>query len=715
MSILGITHHQKNYRSLFPIATFYMTITWLFVKWIFPVAYALGQKLASNPYFETSALDVAKFIVRIPLILALPFLGVAARTLTIMQRTDPIYKDRQEEITVKRIVIQTQKQLREMKKKIGRLQQIWWSEQVGINQSISMPMTTKLKQSYNLLFTKSPLENQELAICRDYKTQEIVTLPFKNVFQHFLIVGPTGFGKTMGIIEPVVWQVIKHILEGRRIGLTVVEPKGDLVANIASWCDKLGIPYTRIDPLLGEKSKKFNPLQGELYTAAEGTRAVMRKMFGRQEAFFGLVQEMAARNTILLLKRIKGDNLDLNTVRRALRSRDKLATYVDMLEKQVGPDDDLVKYFREEVLGTLRDKFQQFAMGLRLQFEDLMGNEMLAKVITGNSDINFDEHLDQGGILLVNTAMGALGKLGDAFGTFMIMHLQNAVFRRPGTPETRTPHFLLIDEAPRYINPDFERLLAIGRSYRCACFLATQTLAQLEMEEKKAFTNVVMSNCQNKIVFGGINKDDALYFEKEFGQVEKIYTRATYKGIFTPQIFPETYQNMKVIEPRFSYSKITELKDHRFIYRFVRGGGVDEPSIGEGLIVDPEVDFAPYLKKQKKKKKRAVENEQQQHSASSPLAEQEEGFVFISAQEPTPEPAPISPQATASEPGTRFVPATKAETLPKEPKEPTFTDTVPISMDEFDEDETAPVPEPDEAPGPPAETECGEEEDLWNI
>lgn len=695
ISILGVGHHKKSYKSLFPVATFYMTVSWLFIQTIFPMAYTFGHKLAENPYFEASPLSVAKTIVNIPLFLTIPFLAFAGRALMVMQRTDPLYKDEQEEITIKQAMLKLKDHLKNTRKKLNQIKAVWQEEKEAPTSTLR-----KLKETIGLLLTKNQYEEQKLEICLDTKTKEKVNIPFANVFQHFLIVGPTGSGKSASFIEPVAWQAIKHILEGRKIGLTVVEPKGDLIATIANWCDILNVPYVRIDPTLGENSAKFNPLQGETYIAAEGTRAVMRKMFGKQEAFFGLVQEMAARNTILLLKHIRGDNLDLNTVRRVLRSQTQLQAYVDELARKAGHDDDLVQYFREEVLGGQKDKFQQFAMGLRLQFEDLMGNEMLERVITGDSDIDLDEHLDKGGILLVNTAMGQLGKLGDAFGTFITMHLQNAVFRRPGTPSTRTPHFLLIDEAPRYINPDFERLLAIGRSYRCACFLASQSLAQLEMEEKAAFTNVVMSNCQNKIVFGGVNKDDALFFEKEFGQEEKVYTRAIYDHMLGPQIFPRSHQNTKVLEPLFSYTDIIRLDRYRFVYRLAKGGGVGKASIGEGLLVDPDIDFAPYLKRKEGSKKTiAVKgaNKKQQ----LPEIEPDEGFTFVINQEKSQEDGTPSIQKLEE----AQKPEDKMPAVPEEQK----TD----NADSYGEpdDEELPILAPE---NPPDEL-ANEEENLWDI
>lgn len=53
-----------------------------------------------------------------------------------------------------------------------------------------------------------------------------------------------------------------------------------------------------------------------------------------------------------------------------------------------------------------------------------------------------------------------------------ILHFQQAVFRRQGAEQSRTPHILYIDEFPRHMNLDFQRLLAIGWSFTCAIVLA---------------------------------------------------------------------------------------------------------------------------------------------------------------------------------------------------------------------------------------------------
>src|SRR5699024_4753098 len=92
------------------------------------------------------------------------------------------------------------------------------------------------------------------------------------------------------------------------------------------------------------------------------------------------------------------------------------------------------------------------------------------------------------------------------------MHLQNGTFRRPGTEDTRTPHFMVIDEYKRYINPQVEIFLSLAASYKVSSILASQSLGQLEVEagdiSPRAMKQAIMTNCRNKLCFNGIGYQD---------------------------------------------------------------------------------------------------------------------------------------------------------------------------------------------------------------
>lgn len=575
----GIIYHKKSYKTLYYTVSLIMGASWFYVQETFPTALSYAEKMAKNPYNKIDPLFVAKAAAYFPLVIGIPAFFLTFRVLMLLQRADPVYEEREE-------IASPEKLARVLKK--GIIKAAGTFRKTGILKKGGKPPVEDIKNEFKLYISRDKVHGRKSYV------------KYLDMFLHFLILGPTGSGKSYGVIKPIAWQILKYIIKGKKIGLTVVEPKGDLAEDVAGWCKKMGIPHIYINPL-DENSHRFNPLQGDSQIVAESTRTVLKKLFGKQEAFFSQVQETSARNTILLLKRLHGDDLNLQDVVRVLRDQEKLKQKVKELERIAGSGDDLVQYFQKEILGSLKGEYQKFAMGLRMQLEDLMGNDMLRNIMTGNSDIDFDEHLAEGGVLIVNTAMGPLGKLGDAFGTFLIMHLQNAVFRRPGNEHTRTPHVLIIDEAPRYINPDFERLLTIGRSFRCACVLAVQSLGQLKLDEKPAFANVVMSNCRNKIIFGGLEEEDARKFEREFGRIEKTEIVPTYEhDLIKPHVMPRSYRTAKKEEPRFSYTDIIYMPKYHFICRLHCDGELGMPRIGTGLPVS-ERTINRYAKKRPQK------------------------------------------------------------------------------------------------------------------
>ncbi|WP_227764372.1 type IV secretory system conjugative DNA transfer family protein [Zhaonella formicivorans] len=274
-----------------------------------------------------------------------------------------------------------------------------------------------------------------------------------DAFTHTIIVGPTRCGKTATLIKPIIYQILIAKAKGFPCGLSVIEPKGDVAQFTVDLARELGIRAYHLDPTRSD-SNMINLMKGPVDDVAEATIAVLKGMFGKQEAFFQLVQELTARNFIKLLKINHGDNLDIISVLRALRDEDILKKETKTLGAS-GRDPDLHSFFEHEMRGRMGEKWRDLALGLRAQIENIVANQSLKRIITGDSGIDLDRHMAEGGVLAINTALGKLRRSGDAFGQFMAMHLQSATFRRPGTEKTRIPHYLIIDEKSRYINPAF--------------------------------------------------------------------------------------------------------------------------------------------------------------------------------------------------------------------------------------------------------------------
>ncbi|WP_241236451.1 type IV secretory system conjugative DNA transfer family protein [Brevibacillus marinus] len=360
---------------------------------------------------------------------------------------------------------------------------------------------------------------------------------------------------------------------------------------VKEMADAMDMESTLLDPSDLPNSGRLNVMSGAIDDVVEATVAVLKGLFGKQEAFFATVQELSTRNVTRLLKELCGDRMDITDVLENLRSEESLRKNVELFESKFG-ETDLVRFFKSELLGDgdLAKKYKQLVIGLRAQLENVTSNRYLKSVITGKSTIHLDKHFEEGGILAANTALGLLGAAGDAFGQFLAMHLQLATFRRKGTEKTRVPHYLIIDEYSRYINPDVERFLSIAAEYRVAGIFALQSLGQIEMESgklsAKAMKQAIMTSCRNKIAFGGIGGADAKEFAEEFGKEEVKERSKTYEGGLIPKIFPKTYRDVTKEKYRFHPTFLMDgLPRFHFVHKLIKNGHPQPPGIAKGVFV----------------------------------------------------------------------------------------------------------------------------------
>src|SRR5690625_3995655 len=104
-----------------------------------------------------------------------------------------------------------------------------------------------------------------------------------DAFTHMLVDCPTRSGKTATVLEPMIYQMLLEKSRGKQLGISVVEPKGDVAQMVADMSFEMGLPYVHIDPLQSN-SHKLNVMQGDIDDVAEATVAVLKGMFGRQDA-----------------------------------------------------------------------------------------------------------------------------------------------------------------------------------------------------------------------------------------------------------------------------------------------------------------------------------------------------------------------------------------------------------------------------------------------
>ena len=377
-------------------------------------------------------------------------------------------------------------------------------------------------------------------------------LPAKDRFLHMLILGPTGCGKTSQIILPMVRQDIQN----PNWGVTVLEPKGDLAVKAYMMARHYGREAVYFDPSY-TNCPKFNPLAGREVDVVENMATTFRMLNPDSPQFFLDLNEQTIRNAVKVLKRldkaerVEGKYATFINLSRLLQNSasqgreivNKFSCIHSKTETEAKENVDIASWFLNDYFPE-RSKVYENTSGIRSQVAKLVSNEYLREVLNPDyekgerNEVNFDKHLMDGTVICISTAQGTLRDLSRFLGYFIILSLQSAVFRRPGTEDTRRPHSLYIDEFQTYSTPGFSDMLTQGRSYRVSSILATQARAQMAMgggKDGKNFVELVSSNARNIILFPGINKDDAKYYSDQFGEYEKVSeTVTTSKKTFNP-------------------------------------------------------------------------------------------------------------------------------------------------------------------------------------
>lgn len=333
------------------------------------------------------------------------------------------------------------------------------------------------------------------------------------------------------------------------IGITIVENDGKFISDFIGVAKNFDIDVLSIDPI-NPDTLSINPFAIEDPAKVASIVAdVLNSMYesqgggGAGDPFFTQVTIDAFQNLSILLKEMyprmnNGEVASLEDMLELLYNFDKVEEMTEEMKKVPELEQKyklLIAYFEKnfykpslningyEIPGTRgsgRKDTEKFLYGAITQLNNLIRNPGLKKALCGKTNmINFDKALEEGKVITACSRKGDLGVLqAKAFGMFFILQFQDAVLRRKGTEDSRTPHFLYIDEFPEYINKDMEVMFTLFRKYRCGVSIALQNLSQLSKGDKSGYyRQTVLANTKTQIVFGDTVPEDSDYWEKAFG------------------------------------------------------------------------------------------------------------------------------------------------------------------------------------------------------
>ncbi|HDR4908840.1 TPA: TraM recognition domain-containing protein [Bacillus cereus] len=444
--------------------------------------------------------------------------------------------------------------------------------------------------------------------------KEMVRIKGKDRTLNGIIIGPIGSGKTSSLIIPMInqdlhWMVRfinkfetaykKNDYDTEEVkgtflnGVTVIEPSNDLCQKVFKLVQAHKIPASSvyyIDPT-NPDTKNINILRGPVDKVAEVFAMVIQGLSESNNAFFEQAQRNHLKQHIYLLK-LHNPQKDVtfddlismyDDVERVYRMHKLLKIQVEKLydfvqsgaaSRDQKNEYQIIKGIDEWFNNTIcektdfqgepavyksgkyrgqpmhYDREEEYVKGLRNILKDLASNVLIRRVLFGKSDFDFDVHLEQGGILLVNTAKGELAELSNVLGKFVLLSMQNAVFRRK--PNVSPYHHIIVDEFPDFVVRPFKEFPAQSRKYKVILTIASQTLSQLALDFTEQYMFTLLGSFRNKMIFGDVTPYDAKIFSDMFGEKEEFKEAESEQGISPMQDNPvsrlgSTYQKAKEV------------------------------------------------------------------------------------------------------------------------------------------------------------------------
>ena len=315
--------------------------------------------------------------------------------------------------------------------------------------------------------------------------------------RHHLYVARTQMGKSTLMRHFVAHKLREKAAGNDQDAIIVVDPHADLVGSLLAQVPESLVDSVRLIDLADERGfPGINLLDTRIFADRDRTAdSVVRVAHGLWEQWGPRMQSIL-EHTVKSLheandKRSPEEQYTILDGLRILSDddfRDEALAQVD--------DHHLLRWWARE-FGAWRKDYQGMALApvqTRLAY---YASSKTARAILGQSRSTIDlrETIRQGGILLVSTAQGAVGRDVAALVGSSILNLVDGVIREQGSlpPEQRRGALVVVDEMQTMPGVDYESMLSELGKFGANFILATQSLGKLE-DLSRTMRDTVLAN-----------------------------------------------------------------------------------------------------------------------------------------------------------------------------------------------------------------------------
>ena len=392
-----------------------------------------------------------------------------------------------------------------------------------------------------------------------------IHFPRESLYQHLLVTGSTGTGKSHGILKPLIRQILAAEKESPELrpAMVVFDIKGDLLPIVKAALSQCGRQKDLIVVGIGDNEAVFNPLaEGVLTPTQIAQQLTLAASISGQEASQRTKTEelfwSAARADVLTslieltqvsLRDSSMGSLSLEHLQRARgllsQSQTKLLNWVSMVAAEIS-----------EASGNALQEWAHLPESTRGCITSSVGNvlapwtrEPLCKLVNPDPKrplLKLRDVVQHGKVVVINAAQTEHAE--DLFPGCVM--LKQALFRL-ALSRSRQPVnqdrmvVIVIDEATRLISPhnhlSSEHIaLEMARSNKVAFILAAQNLSGLTAISGDTLTDKLAALCGNQIFLANNCPATLRLAQRCFGD-HLIYRRhrTLVPTLPAPQLFPD--------------------------------------------------------------------------------------------------------------------------------------------------------------------------------
>lgn len=373
-------------------------------------------------------------------------------------------------------------------------------------------------------------------------------LKIKESFDYF------SFDKFEPVTDKGKMEYEKILKKAPIAGITLLAPNSSLGDTIYNYAYKRGMKVNRIDPVLdaNERHKPgfigFNPLyidpevrglsrRIEINAKACLFADVLQAVYdagSKGDPYFSSVNRNVTTSIAILLlltfEGFHGRQPNPADIQDIINDFGRARDYFNALKKMENNSDYqfIIDFVGYHMLGEGAKEMNKHASGLKMLINDLLINPLFKSVLCAEESIDIDKALRNGEITIVNYATELGMSQAMAFGMFFAFTFNNAVIRRPGPEDSRSPHFYFIDEFPVLLHARFEQMFTYYRQFRVGSCVAIQTLDQMRKNPSTAyFESILLGNTAHQMFYGRLSPTEMEIIQKMGGEVDYVMEQNT--------------------------------------------------------------------------------------------------------------------------------------------------------------------------------------------